>query len=316
MAVKIGKKDIPCRILVLMSTYNGEKYLEAQIESILNQKGVNEVNLFIRDDGSSDGSVDIIEQLHKKYPDKIIVEYGENIGYNASYFQLLKLTKESEYDFFSFSDQDDVWLPEKLYCAVKKLREGRQDIPKLYASTSYLVHDDLIPYGTTRKKRRALHFYNCLIQDICPGHTEVFNPYLHRLMQEDFIAERIYVYDSWLMNYARLYGEIYFDNRPHCYYRQHEKNELGYGKGKLGQILLSIKRGLKGDGKKYRTQIQYFYELNKEEIQKQGFEKEVLLFLQSTGILQRLNFVFRTKFYRQSIMETLFFYVAVLLNKF
>lgn len=314
--MKVGKKDIPCRILVLMSTYNGEKYLEAQIESILNQKGISEVNLFIRDDGSSDGSVDIIEQLHKKYTDRIIVEHGENIGYNASYFQLLKLTKESEYDFYSFSDQDDVWLPEKLYCAVKKLREGRQDIPKLYASTSYLVHDDLIPYGITRKKRRALHFYNCLIQDICPGHTEVFNPCLHRLMQADFIAERVYVYDSWLMNYARLYGEIYFDNSPHCYYRQHEKNELGYRKGKIGQILLSIKRGLKGDGKKYRTQIQYFYELNKEEIQKQGFEKEVLLFLQSTNTLQRLNFVFRTKFYRQSLMETLFFYAAVLLNKF
>lgn len=314
--MKSGKKNIPCRVLVLMSTYNGEKYLEAQVESIINQKGVSEVNLFIRDDGSTDGSVDIIEQLHKKYLDKIMVEYGENIGYNASYFQLLKLTKELDYDFFSFSDQDDVWLPEKLYFAVKTLREGRQDIPKLYASTSYLVYDDLIPYGTTRKKRRPLHFYNCIIQDICPGHTEVFNPCLHRLMKEDFITERIYVYDSWLMNYARLYGEIHFDNRPHCYYRQHEKNELGYGKGKIGQILSSIKHGLKGDGKKYRTQIQYFYELNKEEIKKQSFEKEVLKLLKAKTLFNKIYFLFTSKLYRQSKIETLVFRLAVLIDIF
>ncbi|WP_276834352.1 glycosyltransferase, partial [Massilicoli timonensis] len=105
------------RILVLLSAYNGEKYISAQIESILYQKTEHQVDLLIRDDGSNDDTLNILQEYETKYPDRIKVVEGENIGYNKSFFWLIQ--EANGYDYYSLSDQDDVWLDNKLDIAVK-----------------------------------------------------------------------------------------------------------------------------------------------------------------------------------------------------
>lgn len=91
------------KVIVLMSTYNGERHLVEQIESILNQEGV-DVRLMIRDDGSNDKTVEIA----RKYTDDVVV--GDNIGFRYSFLELIKNAPEAEY--YALADQDDIWLPE------------------------------------------------------------------------------------------------------------------------------------------------------------------------------------------------------------
>ena len=176
-------RDLPV-VCVMMSTYNGEKYIEEQIRSIIKQKTDANVYIKIRDDGSTDGTCDIIEKLTVEYPNRIELQKGHNIGYNASFFRLL--CEAEGYDYYAISDQDDVWLKDKLETAIYCLeQETEKDIPLLYASTSYLVRDDLVPYGTTRKQERPFAIYNTIIQNICPGHTQVMNNQLLNMVRDN-----------------------------------------------------------------------------------------------------------------------------------
>lgn len=301
-------------ILVMMSTYNGEKYIKQQIDSIMNQDVDAEVFLRIRDDGSTDTTCEIIEKLQYKYGKFIELHKGNNIGYNASFFELIN--SASGYDFYAISDQDDVWLKDKLKIAISRLMQKNKSTPLLYASTSWLVMDDLVPYGMTRQKKREFTIYNTLVQNICPGHTQVFNNTLLKKVQGRIDVKRIYVYDSWIANIAMLYGEILFDNEPHTYYRQHTGNQLGSGNGLVGQLASSRLKSDKGHGKKYREQICYFLQINEDEIIKQGYYNEVYKFVKSTSILARIIYCLKTKFYRQKFIETCAFRLAILLGKF
>ena len=299
----------------MMSTYNGEKHLSEQIESILNQKTTYEIHIRIRDDGSKDSTVEIAEKYARSYPDQIEIIRGENLGYNGSFFYLIRSAEG--FDYYSISDQDDVWLEDKLQVACDRIDEVEEDVPVLYSSTSYLAHDDLIPYGTTRKKLRDLSLYNTIIQNICPGHAQVMNNKLIELLKDEIDISRIYVYDSWIQNVANLFGRIIFDNEPHTYYRQYEGNQLGSGVGKVGQLLSSTKRTKNNDGNKYREQIQYFYERYKDSsTDNNAFWKEVYNFLSKKSFGSRVSYIFKTKLHRQSKLETFAWKIAVILGKY
>ncbi len=305
-----GKKQI----LVMMSTYNGEKHLREQIDSILNQKTEHEVHLRIRDDGSKDQTCTLIEEYVAQHPSQIELIKGENKGYNGSFFYLIQ--NATGFDYYAISDQDDVWLPEKLQTACNAIDSVEDDIPLLYASTSFLVHDDLKPYGTTRKMVRTMSMYNTIIQNICPGHTQVMNNRLMELLRPELDVSRIYVYDSWIQNVANLYGKIMFDNESHTYYRQYEGNQLGSGAGRLAKLFTSVKRVGTNDGKKYRKQIEYFIENHQKQLERRNIYNELDRFVSSKKVLQRIAYVFSSKLYRQSKIESLAFFIAVLTGRY
>ena len=126
-------------ILVLMSTYNGEKYITEQIESIENQKLDIPLNILVRDDGSKDNTVNILNKLNEKYKNiKVLQE--ENIGCNASFFKLFKIAEG--YKYYAISDQDDIWLEDKLQRGINKIRKENIFIPILYGSCSYLMDNE------------------------------------------------------------------------------------------------------------------------------------------------------------------------------
>lgn len=296
-------------ILVLLSSYNGEKYIKDQILSILNQEIDCKVDIRIRDDGSKDNTCEIVEELIVEYPERIQLIRGENIGYNGSFFELIKGAEG--YKYYSISDQDDVWLKNKLQVAKAWLDKEKSDIPLLYASTSYLVYDDMKPYGNTRKKLREFSIYNTIIQNICPGHAQVFNNELLKLLQEDIDVSQIYVYDSWITNVAMLYGKILFNNESFTLYRQHQKNQLGYGKGVFGRLMSSMNRTKTNDGKKYRKQITYLYEKYKDKFMEIEASKEIERFINSNRFVTRIGYLFFGKLHRQKRFETVAFYLAV-----
>lgn len=294
------------KVLVLMSTYNGEKYIRNQIDSILCQKGDIEIFLRIRDDGSRDKTIDIVNSYMSRNENITLIK-GLNIGYVNSFFELLK-TCDSDYDYIALSDQDDVWKQDKISCAIEMINKHENGKPVLYASTSYLVDDNLKKNGETQKLKKELNLYNTLIQNIMPGHTLVMNIELVMIINNhQFDYSKIYVHDSWICNIAILFGSVVFDNTSHTLYRQHSGNQLGYRAKGVGWISQRLKRIITGDAYKYSVQIKYFYDCFSENLP-HDIKREINLFYNSQGnLLNRIIYAIKTKFYRQKFIETVLF---------
>lgn len=163
---------------VLMSTYNGEKYLQEQVDSIAVQDGVN-VEMFIRDDGSSDSTSNIIQEMVETSRGCISswhFDRGENLGFLGSFERLLSKAEGCEY--YAFSDQDDFWLPEKLSRAIGALQA--QEGPSLYASTVTIVDEELNMSGKNDFPGFVYSIPSELIRHRLAGHTLVWNAALQR----------------------------------------------------------------------------------------------------------------------------------------
>lgn len=212
------------KIVVLMSTYNGEKYLKTQLDSILAQQGV-EVEILVRDDGSSDGTLKILQEYAAQ--NKLTYYTGSNLKPAKSFMDLIR--KAPAADFYAFADQDDYWLPEKLSCAVEKLNQlGDQKQPSLYFGKTLLVDQDLRPLETSRQKyRHFTNFVQAIISSQATGCTFVFNKLLLELIRQ-YTPKFQLMHDAWLYQVClSVGGATVFDEQPHIYYRQHGNNVIG-----------------------------------------------------------------------------------------
>lgn len=296
------------KIAVLLASYNGEKYIAQQIESILNQDVSVPLHLFIRDDGSTDNTVSIIKVI-ATHDDRITLIQSENIGGVASFFSLLKMAHElpEEYEYFSLSDQDDVWDLDKLKIAVDMLEANDPQIPTLYGSSTRPVDQDLKPIEYKKKKFKPFDFYNTIIQIKMPGHTHVMNRALLDLVY-DADPSMIYGHDAFIVNAAKICGCLIFDDQAHASYRQHEGNQLGTSKGgKVKWIRARLDRIKKGGGKLYAQQIEYIVERFGERLTSEQ-QKEIDQFLRSRkSWWKRLHYILYTKLYRQDSFDTFAF---------
>lgn len=210
------------KVQVLMSTYNGEKYLKEQIESILNQENV-EISLLIRDDGSTDKTLAMLEDITKE--NKNVHYYtSQNIGAARSFMDLVNQSNEA--DYYAFADQDDVWKPKKLISAIEKL-ESDIDIPSLYISAVEVVDEELNTIEI--KKVSGEHcFEGEMAKNFATGCTMVFNKKLCDIIK---MYNPIYLimHDSWITRvcYA-IGGNVIIDQEPYIKYRQHANNVVGY----------------------------------------------------------------------------------------
>ncbi|EIO7716388.1 glycosyltransferase, partial [Campylobacter coli] len=130
-------------VAVILATYNGEKYLKQQIDSILDQT-YKDIKIYIGDDSSKDNTINIIKTYKNLYPDKITYYQNEtNIGFIKNFEKLLQIAKE---DYIAFSDQDDVWLPCKLEEQIKAIKEveKKDNLP-------IMCHSDLIMIDENQK---------------------------------------------------------------------------------------------------------------------------------------------------------------------
>lgn len=298
-------KNSKRRIAVLMSTYNGEKQLAKQLDSILSQKCKYEIDIHIRDDGSKDGTIDLIK-AYKENHNNIFLDEAKNVGCNASFFELLKNTKG--YDYYAFSDQDDVWMDDKIQAAIDSLEKESFEIPLLYGSCSKLVNDDMEELGLTQQQNKDISFYNTIIQNFLPGHSQVMNKKLKEIISACKIdVSKIYYYDSWITNVAAIKGRIMFDNSPHTYYRQHDNNELGYGKGRLSRYKERMRRIKDNQLKKYAKQIDYFIETYRDDLPSE-LKSEMSKYQQSKhSFVMRIRYIVGSKLYRQRGIETMLF---------
>lgn len=213
------------KICIMLSAYNGEKYIEEQIESIEKQEKVF-IDLVIRDDGSTDRTVEIIERFNKNYHNIYLIK-GTNIGAIKSFCKLAEFCEHREADYYAFSDQDDYWMPDKLYSAVTKLDQGNNNKPLLYFSNLCYTDEYLNPKSNIYTNSFKINKKTALIKNYAYGCTTVFNSKMLYLFNRNNNA-RMWMHDFWLYLIAVYIGNAIYDSEPHIYYRQHEENSVGY----------------------------------------------------------------------------------------
>ncbi len=218
-------------VAVMMSTYNGAPYLEEQILSILRQSAV-EVRLFIRDDGSTDDTVHILERYASHA--QVTVKCGANLGIGRSFMELLYSVPE-DCDYYAFSDQDDIWADDKLITAIECLRA--ESGCALYASNLLCVdaeNHELAPRFAPGETVSA-SLLSEINQNKCYGCTQVFNRELFLLLRGRKPSEellRLRLHDTWAAVSAAAAGKIIYDRRPHIRYRRHSGNYSNFNIGK------------------------------------------------------------------------------------
>lgn len=210
------------KIMVLLSTYNGEKYISEQIESVLCQQGV-DVHIVARDDGSQDETINILKRISTL--ENITVIEGQNIGVVGSFFTLMHEAVCHNFDYFAFCDQDDVWKNDKLKVATDIL-SGHGNEPALYMSSFQMVDENLHSIQTNMS-RPNISVEGAIASNCATGCTMVFNK---KLLEKSLISnyDDALMHDYWMYMVCLLTGGyIYYDETPHIYYRQHGNNVIG-----------------------------------------------------------------------------------------
>lgn len=306
-------------IQILMSTYNGARYIRTQLDSIVHQT-VAEKTLLIRDDGSTDNTLDILHEYQEKYP-WIEVYQGNNLGVQKSFFELIQKSNPLA-DYVAFADQDDDWLPEKLERAVDKLEEiapanNTQEIPLLYCGSQIMVDEQLQPLDVTVSRVvRKSAFGNALVQNICTGCTAVINQKLAKLIRENMPVniDAIVMHDWWLYLTASCFGDVYYDDVPYIRYRQHGKNAHGAILSKRKLFQYRIGQLMKPRGEIYR-QVEEFERIYSNVIGTAYMKLIHDLTNSKCNLFGRLRVATKKEYFRQKCSDDLVFRGIVLLGK-
>lgn len=254
---------------ILMATYNGEKYLRPQLDSILQQSN-QEWRLIIRDDCSTDRTVQIIKEYQLLRPEQIVLLQAEQPSGSAqnNFFQLLQY---SEAEYIMFADQDDVWLKNKVQLTLDKMQQLEQQYGN---DVSLLVHTDLAVvderlrtinpslFAMQNMSAERKQLNNILVQNIVTGCTMMINRSLLQLITT--VPQYAVMHDMWLALVAAAFGQIGFISKATMLYRQHGNNANGAKNVKTLRYLLWKLTGAKeihqGLVKQYR-QVAEFLEI-------------------------------------------------------
>ena len=252
------KKDM--NVLVLMSTYNGEPYLRKQLESILHQDKV-KVHLLIRDDGSTDGTCQILAEYAEKYPN-ISWSTSENVGFVRSFSILAEkaLAYPERVDFYAFSDQDDIWMSNKLKTACHYLADSNQSTPLLFSSNSLFVDDNMSVLGPFHKETPHFTKQNVMIYPTEQGCSMVFNRSALELY--DSCPPKNAWHDRWMCLICNFFGESTYCQTPLFYYRIHAGNMIGKKQKLWDRIVDDVKFFFTSDAKNSQMVEEFYHAFN------------------------------------------------------
>ena len=301
-------------IQILLSTYNGEKYLKEQLDSFLALDNFEACSVLIRDDGSTDGTKEILREYERL--DQFVVCYGENCGVSKSYWWLLEHS-DRICEYFAFSDQDDIWLPDKLKNAIEaiKRRQKKTEFPILFASLSQIVDRDLNPLGSTLRHRKPVGYYNAMVQNVLPGHTQV----LTRKLRDELLlhgASEIHAVDWWMYLAASAIGEICFLDDFTVLHRQHGDNCVGYSISFLQKTKQRFHNLKSKKANAISVQLADFYRRYESDMPWEYRKETQRYFSAMTSVTSRIGYALTSRAYRQSLMDSLLFRVLYILGKY
>lgn len=299
-----------------MSTFQGEKHLLEQLESIRSQTYLH-WKLFVSDDGSTDNTLPILLDFQASVgSDRVMIVAGPQKGFAANFMSLL-LNPSIEGDYFAFCDQDDVWNKEKLKVAVSNLEPftNLEERPAVYGSATTVVDDNLNVLGKSHAACPAPSFKNALAQNIAGGNTIVLNKKMRELLLQIGNVE-IVSHDWWIyLICTGVGGVFYFDEKPEILYRQHAKNLVGANSSRSAQ-LQRIKQLMHGRYKRWMD-----VNLNALENARSVLTEENINIMEQFASLRRMPFplrlieLHRSGIRRQSWHGNLGLFSACLLNR-
>jgi len=302
------------RVTIIMATYNGEKYLEEQIESILSSS-YREFKLYIVDDGSNDSTMEILHRYKMKYPDVIHVSQNEtNLGVTLNFLNAINNITS---DYIMLCDQDDVWKKDKIAKTLNRMKQLEvqfgKDLPVAVFTDAYvtdsnlnIIHESFFRSG--RLNPRHTDLPHLLMENKLIGCTVMINGALRRILQSRPLPKYARFHDGWLGLIAASFGKISFIPEPTLYYRQHDFNVVGnrgfyaYVLNRIGnlkkqkQALMALQKQAKEFADLYRDYfnseklelIERFSNLSKE-----GFFRRRLLIIRygyfKSGILRNIG---------------------------
>ena len=275
------------KICVIMSTYNGKTYLKEQLDSIYSQDIDDEIQIYVRDDCSTDNTVELIEHYAKEKNVNIIVNSAKNVGASQSFMEALRSCPKADYYFLS--DQDDTWQPHKLKIALSQM-ESYKDTPVLWYSNYDVVDSHLRILEKRGIKENINSSLKVLFYNNVPGCVMGFN---HQLMENirKMKIDNFRMHDILIFNVALITGKVIFSNDSLINYRQHGNNVIGQYHKKIGKDWFNKKM------KDIRSNDTYNYE---------GYAREILKnYSTSLSKYEYKNYLLISN-YRKSIFKKFF----------
>ena len=304
---------MPNAVNILMSTYNGEKFLQEQLDSLTAQTHTTHhpLHITIRDDGSTDNTPSILKKFQVENKNCTLV-IGKNLGLPWSFFELMNLADDN-FSYYAFCDQDDVWLPNKLEKAIEKLAPTPE--PALYCSRQNYIDEQGKKIGESFTPLKPITPENAWFENLAVGCSIVINkPLLELGKIERF--EGIFMHDWWAYQIAHCTGTVYFDNNAYINYRQHSNNQVG---GNLSLIQKTKQRYKKfkeiKNGKQVsprRQLIALAKKLEEESLDKPNSLQKIN---EARSFCQRLQLIQNNKYiYRQKTGEDILWKLLFLVN--
>ncbi len=225
-----------------MATFNGERFLAQQIDSILAQD-YRQIRIVIRDDGSTDGTIGIISQFIRLHPEKISLFSGEEarLGATGSFMALIQ---QARAEYVMLADQDDVWLPAKVSACLLEMKKSEsrygEGTPLLIHTDLKVVDEKLSVVSGSFWKYQSLSpgcdsINRLLVQNVVTGCTVMMNRSLLNLVRP--VDGGVIGHDWWLGLMASAFGEIIYLPQATMLYRQHGKNAVGAVKWDISGML-------------------------------------------------------------------------------
>ena len=297
-----------------MGTYNGEAFLGEQLESFATQTFKN-CRFIISDDGSSDGTLELISNYQKSWGEgRIQVRSGPRQGFCKNFLSLAS-DPLIQADYYAFSDQDDVWFPTKLENAIKILETYPKNIPVVYCGRTQYMDEHGKLLGLSPDFVRPMTFRNALLQSVAGANTMVFNQ-AAKVLFEQFGLVEVPSHDWWTyLIVTGAGGQLYFDQRPQIYYRQHP----GALVGENVSILSKFKRA----SMLFNGVFRRYIELNLTALYKAPTlltpvcQEDLAFFstLRQASLMRRIQLIWDYRLYRQSRLDTVIMMAAALLRK-
>ena len=310
------------KVAVLMSTYNGEKYLSIQIDSILAQEGV-EVELYIRDDGSSDSTVEIINKYAEK-DKRVKFVPGPPLGVGRSFMTLLGMNNDA--DYFSFADQDDYWYPNKLQSGIRKIKECKSKTALYCCNQNCVDSDGAFLYKRFPDSYNIPSVISIVLRNEIAGCTMIMNSNMRSEIIENlppFDYFKLMLHDAWIMCVASITGVVLFDKKPYMDFRRHqsafsEESIIGYRKKSVikyyyGKINRLKKRKLKKRNTTSKMAI-YIITLFGSKLSDEDIRILEIIGYYLSGIRNKIKLLKNKKIFELVKNDRLSFYSKVMLN--
>ena len=304
------------KFAIFLGTFNGVPYLQEQLDSFEGQSH-SDWTLWASDDGSSDDTVEIMKRFQKKVDiDKVHLVNGPKKGFASNFLSLVR-NPDIQADGYAYSDQDDIWIADKLERAAQFLASVPVNIPALYCSRTQYVSKDNKFIGNSDKYFKPALFPNALIQNIASGNTMVFNEAARALLLQIDRDASVELHD-WItyILVAGAGGQVLFDHKPSVRYRQHGTNLIGMNTGLKAVLYRAYMLFYKGRFRRWNEQhivvlkkLQGFLTPSSRIIFESFVKARELKGYEKIVSLKRIGL------YRQTYFGNLAFYLAALMNK-